>query len=141
MTKTLTLQELEAALGEFGYVQRQKSNQLIFEHPHGRSMIVLPRMSPKSSVSPLHRKIVERTIRDDGAVDWDEVDFYMDHGKRREKTIKKGDRLVWTVPGSAQEIKVVAAAGEQDDMVIVKQNGTFSPCPVNQLRKDDASGS
>jgi predicted RNA binding protein YcfA (HicA-like mRNA interferase family) len=137
MIKSLTFQELESALREFGYTQRRKNNHIIFEHPTGRSMIVLPRMSPKTGVSSLHRKIVERTIRDDGVVDWDDVDFYLDHGKRREETIRKGDRLIWTVPGSGKEIKVVAAAGEQDDMVIVKQNGTLSPCPVDQVRKDE----
>ena len=67
-----------------------------------------------------------------------DVDFYLEHGKRKEKTIKKGDRLLWKIPGTGREIKVVAAAGEQDDLVIIRQNGSFSPCPVNQLRRDEA---
>jgi predicted RNA binding protein YcfA (HicA-like mRNA interferase family) len=138
MIKSLTFGELESALQEFGYQLREKANHIIFQHPTSKLMIVLPRMTPKAAISSLHQRIVERTIRDDGVVDWDDVDFYMEHGKRKEKTIKKGDRLVWRVPGTGREIKVVAAAGEQDDMVVIKQNGTFSPCPVDQLRKDDA---
>ncbi len=138
MTKSLTFQELASALREFGYTERQKDNQILFEHPSGKLMIVLPRMTPRSAVSSLHHKIVERTVRDDGVVDWDDVNFYIEHGKRKEKTIKKGDRLVWKVPGTGAELKVVAAAGEQDGMVIIRQNGTFAPCTVDQLRKDDA---
>ena len=141
MTKSLTFGELQAALLEFGYELRKKANHVIFQHPASNLMIVLPRTTPESAVSSLHQRIVERTIRDDGFVDWADVDFYIEHGKRREKTIKKGDRLIWKVPGSGREIKVVAAAGEQDDMVIIKQNGSFSPCPVDQLRRDNASGS
>jgi hypothetical protein len=137
MIKSLTFGELESALQEFGYQLREKANHIIFQHPAGKLMIVLPRMTPESGISLLHHKIVERTIRDDGVIDWNDVDYYMEHGKRKEQTIKKGDRLVWKAPGTGMEIKVVAAAGEQDGMVIVKQNGTLSPCTVDQLRKDD----
>jgi len=137
MTKSLTVGELENALVEFGYEPRSKNNHIVFEHPAGKLMIVLPQLNPKTAVSPLHRKIVEKTIRDDEVVDWDDVDFYLEHGKRKEERIKKGDRLIWKVPGARMEIKVVAAAGEQDGLVIIKQKGAFSPCPVDQLRKDD----
>ncbi len=137
-SKSLTFKELDSALQEFGYERRRKTNHFIFEHPAGKLMIVLPLMTPSSGISSLHHKIVERTIRDDGVVEWDDVNFYLEHGKRKEKTIKKGDRLVWKVPGTGTEIKVVAAAGEQDGMVIIQQNGTLSPCTVDQLRKDDA---
>jgi hypothetical protein len=80
---------------------------------------------------------VEKTIRDDEVVEWDDLDFYLEHGKRKEETIKKGDRLIWKNPDTGMEIKVVAAAGEQDGLVIIKQKGAFAPCPVDQLRKDD----
>jgi predicted RNA binding protein YcfA (HicA-like mRNA interferase family) len=138
MTKSVTFGELECALQEFGYERRKKANHVVFQHPNSELMIVLPQTTPKSAVSSLHLRIVERTIRDDGVVDWGDVDFYMEHGKRKEKTIKKGDRLLWKIPGTGREIKVVAAAGEQDDLVIIRQNGSFSPCPVNQLRRDEA---
>ena len=100
-------------------------------------MIVLPKMHSTSAVSPTHLKIVEKTIRDDQVVNWDDFDFYLQHGKRREDFIKKGDRLIWTVPQTGEEIKAVAASGEEDCMVIIKQKGTFSPCPVSQLRKEE----
>jgi predicted RNA binding protein YcfA (HicA-like mRNA interferase family) len=140
MTKHLTFGDLEAALEEFGYVQRKKSNHQIFEHLEGSLMIVLPKMHSKTEVSPTHHKIVEKTIRDDQVVNWDDFDFYLQNGKRREDFIKRGDRLIWTVPQTGQEIKVVAASGEEDGMVIIKQKGTFSPCPASQLRKEEAVG-
>ena len=137
MTKNLNFEELESALLEFGYEARIKNNHIVFEHPAGRLMIVLPRLDPKAAISPLHRKIVEKTIRDDEVVDWNDVNFYLHHGKRKEETIKKGDRLIWKVPGTGMEIEVVAAAGEQDGLVVIKQKGTFSPCRVDQLHKVD----
>jgi predicted RNA binding protein YcfA (HicA-like mRNA interferase family) len=137
MIKRLTFGDVEAALEQFGYVQRKKSNHQIFEHPKGSLMIVLPKIHSSSEVSPTHLKIVEKTIRDDQVVNWDDFDFYLQHGKRREDFIKRGDRLIWTVPQTGQEIKVVAASGEEDRMVIIKQKDTFSPCPVSQLRKEE----
>jgi hypothetical protein len=99
-------------------------------------MIVLPKMQAGDEVSLLHQKIVEKTIRDDGIVNWTELAYYLEHGKREENAIKKGDRLIWREPRSGREFKVVAAAGEQDGLVIIKQNGSISPCPVGQLRKE-----
>lgn len=99
-------------------------------------MIVLPMMQTGAEVSLLHQKIVEKTIRDDGIILWDDVSYYLEHGKRKEDEIKKGDRLIWREPSSGLEFKVVAAAGEKDGLVIVKQNGTISPCPLDQLRKE-----
>ncbi len=136
MTKFLTFGELGTALHEFGYEPRLKANHVVFEHPQGKLMIVLPKMHDGTEVSPLHQKIVERTIRDDNVVSWNDVAYYLEHGKRKEDAIKKGDRLIWTEPRSGREFKVVAAAGEQDGLVIIKQGGAFSPCPVDQLRKE-----
>ena len=136
MINRLTFGDVEAALEQFGYVQRANSNYQVFEHPQGSLIIVLPKMHSSSEVSPTHLKIVEKTIRDDQVVNWDDFDFYLQHGKRREDFIKRGDRLIWTVPHTGEETKVVAASGEEDGMVIIKQKGTFSPCPVSQLRKD-----
>lgn len=138
MTKSLNFAKLESALLEFGYELRRKNNHIVFEHPAGKLMIVLPELDSKSAVSTLHRKIVEKTIRDDAVVDWEDVDFYLEYGKRKEETIKKGDRLIWNDPGTGREIKVVAAAGEKDGLVIIKQNGTFAPCRADQLRKHDS---
>jgi len=136
MTKSLTFEELESALQEFGYEHRAKPNHIVFEHPKGKLMIVLPRMHPKTDVTPLHQKIVEKTIRDDQVVSWDDFEFFLEHDKRREDFIRKGDRLIWKIPENGKEIGVSAAADEQDGLVIIKQKGTFAQCPVDQLRKD-----
>jgi hypothetical protein len=71
-------------------------------------------------------------------VSWDDFSFFLDHGKRREEFIVRGDRLIWTDPLSGRQTKVVAASGEEDGTVIIKQQGAFSPCPVDQLRKEGA---
>jgi predicted RNA binding protein YcfA (HicA-like mRNA interferase family) len=137
MTKRLTFGDVEAALEQFGYVQRKKSNHQIFEHPNGSLMIVLPKMHSRSEVSPTHLKIVEITIRDDQVVDWDEFDFYLRHGTRRQDFIKRGDRLIWTVPRTGEETKVVAASGEEDGMVIIKRKGSLLRRAVSEFRKQE----
>ena len=39
------------------------------------------------------------------------------------------------VESSGTETKVTAAAGESDGLVVVKQNGTLIPWPVDQVRR------
>ena len=138
MTKVLTFGDFETALEEFGYVQRRKSNHQVFEHSDGGLMIVFPKMPLNTEITPTHQKIVEKTIRDDQVVSWEDFNFYLEHGRRREDFIKRGDRLIWTVPKTGREQRVVAASGEEDGTVIIKQKGTFAPCPVDQLRKEVA---
>ena len=135
MIKPITFARLEAALLEFGYESRKKAEHVILEHPDGRLMIVLPRVDPAAEVTPLHWKIAEKTIRDDGIVDWDDLKFFLDHDKRKEDYIKRGDRLLWKVPGMGKETRVCAAADEQDGFVIIKRKGDLYPCPVDRLRK------
>jgi hypothetical protein len=135
MTKFVSFGELESALEAFGYTRRRKARHNVFEHPRGRLMIVLPRIESGAEVSLTHQKIVEKTIRDDGVVNWDDFAYFLEHGKCREDAIEKGDRLIWSIPGQGREMRVVAAAGEKDGLVIIKQNGAISACPVDQLRK------
>ena len=135
--KLPTVGDLEATLEEFGYVQRRQANHQVFEHPEGGLTIVLPKMHSKTTISPTHQKIVESTIRDDQVVSWDDFAFYLVHGKRKEDFINKGDRLLWRVPGVQRVVRVVAASTEEDGVVIIKQKSTFSPCPVNQLRREE----
>src|SRR5271163_4812498 len=104
MIKRLVFGDLEATLAEFCYVQRTKSKHKIYEHPEGTLMIVLPRTHSKTEVTPTHQKIVEKTITDDGVVNWDNVHFFLEHGKRREDFIVRGDSLIWTVPDTGREI-------------------------------------
>ena len=44
MMRSLTFGELGTALHEFGYEPRLKANHVVFEHPQGKLMIVLPKM-------------------------------------------------------------------------------------------------
>jgi predicted RNA binding protein YcfA (HicA-like mRNA interferase family) len=135
MIKRLTFGDLEATLEEFGYVQRTKAKHKIYEHPEGTLMIVLPGTHSKAEVAPMHQKIVEKTIRNDGVINWDDFNFFLEHRKRREDFIVRGDHLIWKAPHNGRETKVIAASAEEDGVVIIKQQGAFSPCPVNQLRK------
>jgi hypothetical protein len=61
--------------------------------------------------------------------------FILDTGHTACRRFEKGDRLIWTDPQSGAETKVTAAAGESDGLVVVKQNGTRVPCPVDQVRR------
>lgn len=135
MTKLPSFGDLEATLREFGYGQCDQTDHWVFEHPEGRQVLVLPKLHSKMTISPTHRKMVESTIRDDEVVGWDDFHFFLEHGKRREDFINKGDHLIWKVPGGGGEIDVEAASGEEDGMVIIKQKDTFSPCPASELRK------
>jgi hypothetical protein len=79
--------------------------------------------------------MVETAIRNDQIIPVPDFQFYLENGKLPGDTIGKGDRLIWKMPGKATGIRVVAAAGEKDGLVIISQKGTFSPCPVDQLQK------
>jgi hypothetical protein len=118
-------------------VRLANASRKILEHPKGSLVIVLPKMHSRSVVSPTHLKIVEKTIRDDQVVNWDEFDFYLRHGTRREDFNKKGDRLIWTLPGTAEETKVVAASGEEDGMVIIKRKGSLLRRATSEFRKEE----
>lgn len=131
--KPLTYDRLQRALVAFGYVRATNGPHAVFQHPEGRLAAVFPLMRPNEIVRPVHRQIAENTVRDDGLVDWDDYQFYLTHGKKHEDLIQKGDRLVWLEGG--QNAPVVAAATEEDGVVIIKQrNGAFTPCPVSQLK-------
>lgn len=74
-------------------------------------------------------------VSDDGIASREDFWFFLENGKLPSELIKKGDKLIWTVPGTGFESHVVAAAGEKDGIVVIKQKGTFSPCPVEQLKE------
>lgn len=135
MTKPSNFGDVEATLREFGYEQGDWTDHWSFRHPEGHQVLVLPKLHSKAAISMMHRTMVESTIRVDEVVTLDDFQFFLEHGKRREDFINKGDRLIWRVPGGDREIDVVAASGEEDGLVIIKQKDTFSPCPAIQLRK------
>lgn len=92
---------------------------------------VFPATVGDDEVRPVHRKVAESTIRDDGLVELEDFRFYLEHGKKREELIQRGDKLIWSASG--RNVPVVAASTEEDGLVIINQNGAFSPCPVDQL--------
>jgi hypothetical protein len=133
--KTLRYGTMGRALKAFGYQHDVRANHDVYRHSKGLQSIVLPRARPNQVVTALHQKIVETALRDDAIVSVPEFQFYLEHGKMPDDMIRKGDRLIWTIPGALREIPVIAAAAEEGGLVIIRQNGTYSPCPVDQLRK------
>jgi len=129
----LTYRRLRSALAAYGYTGRKVDSHEVFQHALGQLVAVFPMFDDEREVRPVHLTIAESTIRDDGIVDIEDFRFYLAHGKKREDLIQKGDHLVWL--SSGREIPVIAAASEEDGAVVVKQNGSLSACPTNQLRK------
>ena len=128
-TPKVAFGQLREALESLGYSAREVDERFVaFVHPDHPLMIVVPDMAAEELVRPIDLLSVRRTLVNDGVIE--------DEGFDALFRIKKGDRLIWTVPGTGQEVTVTAAAGESDGMVIIKQRGgAVSPCPVDQLRK------
>ncbi len=122
--------KLGRALGTFGYEARTiEGGEIVFSH-HERSLIImLPKLKGDDAVRPIDLLSVRNTLINDGVIR-EEGEF------EALFRIKKGDRLIWTEPRSKRQVEVVAGSGETSDgMVIIKHQGTFSPCPVSQLTK------
>ena len=100
----------------------------MFGNPERNLLIILRGMREEEVVRPIDLRRVMMTLVDDGAIhDEDEFDSLF--------SIRKGDRLIWTDPKTGRETKVVAAAGESDGLVVIKQNGSLLPCRVNEVRR------
>jgi hypothetical protein len=125
----MTYRELGQVLRSLGYSpENVQPDQVVFRNPDRPLFILLPRHDPRAQVRPLDLLRVRNTLVNDGIIEENQFDSLF--------LIKKGDRLIWTDPKTGQKMRVTAAAGESDGLVIIKQNGTFSPCPVDQLRKE-----
>jgi predicted RNA binding protein YcfA (HicA-like mRNA interferase family) len=133
--KKITNADLDKVLRAFGYEVRKSRAHLIYQHPNGRQTVVLPMARPTDLAYPTHVTIVETALSDDGIASREDFWFYLENGKLPSELISKGDRLIWTIPRTGVKVEVIAAAGEKDGMVVIKQRGTFSPCPVEQLKK------
>jgi hypothetical protein len=128
---SLSYSRLRAAFLAFGYERRNENGHEVFQHPKGDMVAVFPATDDNAEVRPVHRKVAETTVRDDGLVELMDFRFYLEHGKKREELIQRGDKLIWSASG--RKVPVVAASTEEDGLVIINQNGAFSPCPVDQL--------
>jgi hypothetical protein len=130
VVKTVTYGQLRKVLANFGYdPEPAGSDRIVFRSPDRHLVIILPTLREQERVRPIDLLRVQKTLANDGVIAEGEFDSLF--------RIKKGDRLVWSDPNSGTEVPVVAAAGESDGMVIVKQKGVFMACPVDQLRRDE----
>jgi hypothetical protein len=129
MTKKVALKTLREVLESLGYAFEEAPNGLIlFRHPDRNLFIILPRTSPDDELRPIDLYSVRKTLTLDGVIKDAEFDSLF--------RINKGDRLIWKEPSTGAEIRVTAAAGESDDLVVIERQGALIPCPVGQLRKE-----
>ena len=129
MAKIITFDNLRNVLADLGYeLRRAGDGAVVFRNPSRHLLIVLPDMPERDAVRPVDLLSVRKTLANDGVIEEEEFDTLF--------RINKGDRLVWTDPATGTAIRVTAAAGESDGMVVIKQMGAFMACPVDQLRKD-----
>jgi hypothetical protein len=120
---------LQRSLESVGYApQTVEGGRIVFTHPKRSLFIVLPELQADETVRPIDLMSIRNTLINDGVVrNKEEFEALF--------RIKKGDQLIWTEPRTKRQIMVTAASGETDGMVIIKQKGTFSPCPVSQLAR------
>jgi len=120
---------LKRILESFGYAARTiEGGRIVFTHPKRSLFIVLPELQADETVRPIDLISIRNTLINDGVVRDDEEFETLFR-------IKRGDQLIWTEPRTKRQITVTAASGETDGMVIIKQKGIFSPCPLSQLAR------
>ncbi|HZY90748.1 MAG TPA: hypothetical protein VFE78_38345 [Gemmataceae bacterium] len=131
MDKRVTYRQLDEVLKSLGYVpQNVLTDQVMYRHPGRRLFVLVPREAPEALARPLDLLRAQNALVNEGVIQEAEFDSLF--------RINKGDRLVWTEPRTGRKVKVTAAAGESDGLVVIQQNGTLTPCPADQLRKADA---
>src|SRR4051812_2121763 len=127
--KKIRFGQLRKVMLDLGYHIRTVDQRYVaFVRPGRDLFVVLPDIPSEAEVRPIDLLSVQKTLINDGLIEHEQqfTSLFL---------IKKGDRLIWTDPHSGREIEVVAASGETSDgMVIIKQKGAFSPCPVDQWR-------
>jgi hypothetical protein len=129
MVKNVTYGQLGKVLISLGCKRiRSQDNHFVFSDPARDLLIMLPGGAEDQLVRPVDLFSVRRSLWGHGLIkDDNEFDSLF--------LIRKGDRLIWTDPETGKENRVTAAAGESDGLVVVKQNGSLVPCPVNQVRR------
>ncbi len=129
MDKTITAGMLRQVVESLGYHRDSvRGRRAVYRNPDRSLFLLLPEASPQDVVSPIDLLSVQKTLANDGVVEEGEFPSLF--------RIRKGDRLIWKEPSTGKETHVTAAAGESDGMVIIKQKGNFSVCPIDQLRKE-----
>jgi hypothetical protein len=131
MAKRITYRQLDEVLRSLGYApENVLTNEVVYRHPDRHLFILLQREAPDAVAQPFDLYRARKTLVHEGVIQENEFDSLFQ--------ISKGDRLIWTEPRTGRKVKVTAAAGESDGLVVIQQNGTLTPCPVDQLRKADA---
>jgi hypothetical protein len=131
MDKRIGFGQLRKVLATLGYelIRSTGGDHIVFQNPRRFLIIMLREMKEHEIVLPSELSRIRRTLVDDGVISDKESEF------NSLFLIQRGDRLVWTDPKSGKETKVTAAAAESDGLVVIKQNGTLLPCPVNEVRR------
>jgi hypothetical protein len=130
MVKNVTYGQLGKVLMSLGCKRiPSKENHFVFGDPTRDLLIMLPGADDDQPVRPVDLLSVRRALWGHGLIkdDDDEFDSLF--------LIRKGDRLIWTDPDTGKKNRVTAAAGESDGLVVVRQNGSLVPCPVDQVRR------
>jgi hypothetical protein len=130
MVKNVTYGHLRKVLLSLGCKPvPARDDRFVFSDEKRDLLILLPGGRDEQFVRSIDLYSVRRALVGHGVIKDDEEEFDSLF------LIRKGDRLIWTDPKSGAETKVTAAAGESDGLVVVKQNGTLLPCPVDQVRR------
>jgi hypothetical protein len=129
MVKNVTYGQLRKVLLSLGCKVSTNDSRLVYSDDKRDLLIVLRDGEDHQFVRSIDLWSVRRALVGHGVITDDEDAFDSLF------LIRKGDRLIWTDPESGVETKVTAVAGESDGLVVVKQNGTLIPCPVDQVRR------
>jgi hypothetical protein len=131
MDKKVTFEQLRKVLATLGYELTHSAggDHVVFQNPRRFLIIMLREMTEDEIVRPSELSRIRRTLVDDGVIKDKESEFDSLF------LIKRGDRLVWTDPKSGTQTKVTAAAAESDGLVVIRQDGTLLPCPVDQVSR------
>ncbi len=129
MIEKITYAKFREVLSSLGYAPEEfGGNSVVFRNPKHRLRVFLPKLSDRQFVPPIELMSARNSLIGNGVV-------RDEYGFDSLFLIRKGDRLLWTDPETGKEAKVTAAAGESDGLVVVKQNGTLLPCPVDQVKR------
>lgn len=130
MVKNVTYGQLRNVLLSLGCepVPSQK-DRFVFDHPRSDLLIILKEGADDQLVRPIDLFSVRKSLWGHGFIEDDDEAFDSLF------LIRKGDRLIWTDPKTGKATKVTAAAGESDGLVVVQQNGSLLPCPVDQVKR------
>jgi hypothetical protein len=130
MVKKVTYGQLRKVLLSLGCKPiPSEGNHFVFGDPKRDLLIMLPGGDDDQFVRPVDLFSVRKSLWGHGLIKDDEEEFDSLF------LIRKGDRLIWSDPKTGEQHRVTAAAGESDGLVVVRQNGSLVPCPVDEVRR------